>query len=94
MGDVPYVGHPVKRKEMVLAHRVKGDVSDDDHLLVGFIEGHLEEFAGVLVHPRKDLGVHLCDTTRCLDQAGPFRVFSDSPEQLANSLLYGFLVYH
>ena len=46
---------------MVFAHRVKGDVFSDNHLLVAFFKANFEMFLRVFRHPAKDVGIHLSD---------------------------------
>ena len=60
-GDVGDIGPADERHEVVLAHRLEGNVADDDHFVVRLLEGGGEDGGGILVDTGENFGVHASD---------------------------------
>ena len=82
-GHVTDVGLAVEGQEVMLAKAVERDVLEDNHLFVGFLKPGCENRKGVLEQPREQLGVHLGDALRRVQQTFTARIFSDSVDDLA-----------
>ncbi len=84
-GDVGDVRLARERHEVVLAHRVHGDVAHHDHLVVLGLEGDGKVTRGVVVQPDEDLvDVHVGDAGGCAHQTVAVRVLTDGLEDLAH----------
>src|SRR5579875_3391205 len=82
VGDVPHVGVPVKRRQMVLAGREDLDVADQHHLVVIGVEHGAEHRRGILPQPGELLGERPGHPPGRVPQAVPARVLADGDQDL------------
>ncbi len=73
--DVPDVGFPVERDQVVFAGRVHGNVPNEHEFAVIFVEGLGENFRRVLVEAGENFFVGSCDALGCVDESFAIGVF-------------------
>jgi hypothetical protein len=66
----------------MFTHRIKGDVPQDNHLVVVDLEHHLEVLARVDPKAAEDLAVHLGYSTRCLKKPLSLGVIANRRQHL------------
>lgn len=77
VGDVDAAG---ERHEVVLAHRVKFNVAEEDNFVVLFVEDGFKMAARVFAHPGEKLGVGAGDASGSFQEAFAIGVFADRNE--------------
>ena len=83
--DVGDVALSDEREHVVLAHRIKLDVLDQDHLPVFFIEHRrLDDFRAVLRVPLRQELERLGHALRCLQEPFPVGIFAQQAQDLAD----------
>src|SRR5680860_257151 len=82
--DVRDMRSTVEGDEVVLAHRVERYVTNHDHLVVVFLEGHVEMLRRFLVQATEDLRVHVRDSIGGAREPVAVRVLADRDEDLAH----------
>src|SRR5258708_14515201 len=90
--DVADVRDAMKRQEVMLTHRVKGDVADEHHLLMPYLEADAQDLLWIMEQARKDLGVHLSDAPRRVAQSFAFRILADRTNDLADGFAQGSVI--
>ena len=93
VGDVAHMGLAQEGNQMVLAQRVHGNVSHQDHLVVISLELAGQVRGRILVQPSADLGVHAGHPPRCVQQAVSVRVLAYGSQDLSHRGLNPGLVY-
>jgi hypothetical protein len=78
IGDIADMSQTIKGQQVMLAHRIEGDILEDYHFTVSLFKAYREYILGVRAQSLEELGIHLSDTTGGTDQALPLRVLSDS----------------
>ncbi len=99
-----HVGHmhaAQERQHVMLAQAVKLDIADDHHLVIADIEqGSIDDLFRICAVAAEQFCVHACNTPRGIEQAFPFRLFSQSrqelrdwlPEQPAHPPAFGHII--
>ena len=77
---------------MMLAHRFKADVADDDHFVVFLRERFLEQVARIAVQAGEQFGVHAGDAGRRFLQTLAVGVFADGQQNLAHRRFDAFVI--
>ena len=91
--DVADAGLPHERQDVVLAHARKGDVANNDHLLVaGLVELLAQVAARVLLHAAEYLLACPCHAIRRAHKPWPVRVLADGSKKLPHGSLDARLV--
>ena len=77
--------HPNERQQMMLAHAVETDVSNQHKFVVLFNENSFEMSPWIKMQAHEQLGIHPGDSGGCFQQPFAVGVFSDRCQNLANS---------
>jgi len=77
IGNIRHMHFSVKRKHMMLAERIKGDVFLYYHLIIIHMKALGKMHACILIHSAGDLLVHPGDPVRSLQKSLSLRIFSD-----------------
>jgi len=83
IGDV---GLSFKGHEVVFAHGVEGDISQNDQFVIGFGKKSFEVSAGVEVQTAEQFGVHFCDTSWRFFEALAIGIFPNCGKNFANGV--------
>ena len=68
----------VKRHQMMLTHRIEGNILLQYHLVIVYGEDLRQMLSRILIHTAADLFIHPADPLRCLLQSFSIGIFSDS----------------
>ena len=68
----------VKRHQMMLAHRIEGNILLQYHLVIVYREDLRQMLSRILIHTTADLFIHPADPLRCLLQSFSIGIFPDS----------------
>ena len=68
----------VKRHQMMLAHRIEGNILLQYHLVIVYGEDLRQMLSRILIHTAADLFIHPADPLRCLLQSFSIGIFPDS----------------
>ena len=68
----------VKRHQMMLAHRIEGNILLQYHLVIVYGEDLRQMLSSILIHTAADLFIHPADPLRCLLQSFSIGIFPDS----------------
>ena len=68
----------VKRHQMMLAHRIEGNILLQYHLVIVYREDLRKMLSRILIHTAADLFIHPADPLRCLFQSFSIDIFPDS----------------
>jgi len=74
LGDVGNVSLPIKGQEMMLAHGIKRDIPEDDHLIMALGRENRHYIPGVKTDAGKNFLIHFGDAFWGVFQSFPFRV--------------------
>ncbi len=84
-GDVGHVRPPEKRRQVVLAHAVEGDVAHQHNLAVALIKGHVEMARRVLFQAPEHFLVHAGHARGRFQQPLAIGVFPDTFQNQAHA---------
>ena len=70
--------HAEERHQMVLAHRIEGNILLQYHLVIVYGEDLRQMLSRILIHTAADLFIHPADPLRCLLQSFSIGIFPDS----------------
>ena len=68
----------IKRHQMMLAHRIEGNILLQYHLIIIYREDLRQMLSRILIHTAADLFIHPADPLRCLLQSFSIGIFPDS----------------
>ena len=68
----------IKRHQMMLAHRIEGNILLQYHLVIVYGEDLRQMLSRILIHTAADLFIHPADPLRCLLQSFSIGIFPDS----------------
>ena len=68
----------IKRHQMMLAHRIEGNILLQYHLVIVYGEDLRQMPSRILIHTAADLFIHPADPLRCLLQSFSISIFPDS----------------
>ena len=93
LGDVGDMRLAVERHEVVLTHRVEGNLAHHHDLLIVLLaKKGIDHFAGIAMEPVENLGVERRHSLRGLEQTFAFRVLAQRLDDLPHRLLDPALV--
>src|SRR2546428_5517968 len=92
--NVPDVGNTMEWQEMMLTHRIKGNVFHNHQFVVVLVvEADLQQLPRILLQPGKQLFVHLRDAARRAQESFTLRILADTFDNLLHCLLNGRLIH-
>ena len=68
----------IKRHQMMLAHRIEGNILLQYHLVIVYGEDLRQMFSRILIHTTADFFIHPADPLRCLLQSLSIGILPDS----------------